>query len=103
MRDVPWIRSALLMMALLTPPMVSSAQVAVSITVGPPALPEYEQPPMPDVGYLWAPGYWAYGDDGYYWVPGTWVLVPQPGLLWTPGYWEDTDGNFFWHDGYWAV
>jgi hypothetical protein len=102
MRIGPWMRSALLMTVLVAPPMVATAQVNVSITVGPPELPEYEQPAMPDVGYLWAPGYWAYGDDGYYWVPGTWVLVPEQGLLWTPGYWEADGGNYAWHDGYWA-
>ena len=53
-------------------PAASYAQVAVgvSIRVGPPALPVYEQPPCPGDGYLWTPGYWAYGPVGYYWVPG---------------------------------
>ena len=27
----------------------------------PPALPAYDQPPIPGPGYLWTPGYWAYG------------------------------------------
>ena len=66
--------------------------VAVSITVAPPVLPVYDQPPIPAPGYIWTPGYWAWGDDGYYWVPGTWVEPPAVGLLWTPGYWG-------WHDG----
>ena len=66
-----------------------SAQIAVgvSIRVGPPAIPVYEQPPCPQEGYLWTPGYWAYGEAGYYWVPGVWVAAPRPGFLWTPGYW----------------
>jgi WXXGXW repeat (2 copies) len=45
------------------------------------------QPEIPAPGYIWTPGYWAYGTDGYYWVPGTWVQPPAVGLLWTPGYW----------------
>src|SRR6202035_2556668 len=62
------------MMVILTPA-ASRAQVAVgvSIRLGPPAIPVYEQPPCPVEGYLWTPGYWAYGDAGYYWVPGVWV------------------------------
>src|SRR5271156_4152023 len=65
--------------ALVVVPTVSYAQIAVgvSITIAPPVLPIYLQPPIPAPGYIWTPGYWAYGDAGYYWVPGTWVLPPQ--------------------------
>ncbi len=78
------------------------AQIAVSITVEPPALPVYEQPPIPEPGYIWTPGYWAYGPEGYFWVPGTWIEPPQPGLLWTPGFWAWSDGAFLWNAGYWG-
>ena len=74
----------------------------VLITVAPPPLVVYEQPPCPEEGYFWSPGYWAYGDDGYFWVPGTWVEVPRPGYLWTPGYWGFASGNYRWHGGYWG-
>ena len=79
----------------------ASAQI-VSITVAPPVLPVYVQPPIPEPGYIWTPGYWAYSDDGYYWVPGTWVLPPAVGLLWTPGYWGWNDGVYIWNAGYWG-
>src|SRR5258708_7688844 len=87
----------------LTIPVQSRAQVAVGISVqiGPPALPVYEQPICPGEGYIWTPGYWAYGDDDYYWVPGTWVLAPV-GMLWTPGYWAWQDGSYAWYPGYWG-
>src|SRR5580698_5247723 len=78
------------------------AQFGVSITVGPPALPVYEQPPVPAQGYLWAPGYWAYGQDGYFFVPGTWVMAPQPGFLWTPGYWGWRGNAYAFNEGYWG-
>lgn len=93
---------ALLMLALL--PATSSAQIgiAVSINTMPPPLPVYDQPPCPDEGYLWEPGYWAWGPDGYYWVPGVWVEPPQPGLFWTPGYWGFVNGNYMWNEGYWG-
>ncbi|MGA9885263.1 MAG: hypothetical protein WBQ34_16230 [Candidatus Acidiferrales bacterium] len=85
-------------------PSPASAQVAVgiSVRVGPPALPVYAQPICPGAGYIWTPGYWAYGDDGYYWVPGTWVLAPEPGYLWTPGWWGFESGAYLWHPGYWG-
>ena len=71
--------------------------------VEPPPLPVYDQPPIPEPGYLWVPGYWAWDDDaGYYWVPGTWVLPPEPELLWTPAYWGWNDGVYAFHEGYWG-
>jgi hypothetical protein len=95
--------AALVLGPLVLPP-ASQAQVAVGISVriGPPPLPVYVQPPCPVAGYMWIPGYWAYGPDGYYWVPGTWVPAPAPGLLWTPGYWGWGNGVYIWHAGYWG-
>ncbi|HKM67312.1 MAG TPA: hypothetical protein VJX70_09115 [Candidatus Acidoferrum sp.] len=96
----------LLLLAFLSLVIPSSApaQIAVGISVhiGPPALPVYAQPICPSPGYLWAPGYWAYGPAGYYWVPGTWVIAPTPGFLWTPGYWGWGGGAYLWHAGYWG-
>ena len=83
-------------------PAASSAQVAISVQIGPPVLPVYTQPPCPDPGYIWTPGYWAWGPDGYYWVPGVWVEPPEVGMLWTPGYWGFAGGFYVWHAGYWG-
>jgi WXXGXW repeat (2 copies) len=83
-------------------PTISHAQVAVSITVAPPVIPVYAQPPCPVAGYLWTPGYWAWGPAGYYWVPGVWIAPPHVGLLWTPGYWGFVGGAYAWHAGYWG-
>ena len=94
----------LVISAFLLAPVSSHAQISVGIAVhiGPPALPVYVQPPVPEPGYIWTPGYWAYGPDGYYWVPGAWVAPPEPGYLWTPGYWAFNDGSYFWRAGYWG-
>ena len=87
----------------LIPSAKAHAGVFVSINIAPPPLPVYVQPPMPSAGYLWTPGYWAYGDAGYYWVPGVWVQPPTVGVLWTPGYWGWGDGGLYaWHAGYWG-
>ena len=72
------------------------------ITVAPPELVAYSQPICPQEGYLWTPGYWAYGADGYFWVPGTWVEPPAVGLLWTPGYWGWGNDAYLWNEGYWG-
>jgi hypothetical protein len=106
MRKTSLLLAAFLALSVVALPSPSSAQVAIGISVriGPPALPVYEQPFCPGPNYIWTPGYWAWSPDGYYWVPGTWVLAPEPGLLWTPGYWgyDDDGDDYVWHPGYWG-
>ena len=84
------------------PGLVMAQAVAISVEIAPPPLPVYEQPPIPAPGYMWMPGYWAWGPAGYFWVPGTWVMPPAVGLLWTPGWWGWADGHYLWHAGYWG-
>jgi hypothetical protein len=83
-------------------PASSFAGVLISVNIAPPVLPVYEQPPCPQPGWLWTPGYWAYGDEGYYWVPGAWVPAPYEGALWTPPYWGWSSGIYVFHPGYWG-
>jgi hypothetical protein len=94
-----WILMTLLLSLI---PATSYAGVFISVGIAPPPLVVYEQPPCPEPGLLWTPGYWAYGPDGYYWVPGAWVPAPYEGALWTPGYWGWSDGLYVWHGGYWG-
>ncbi len=69
----------------------------------PPQLPQYDQPPCPQDGDMWTPGYWAYAaPTGYYWVPGAWVQAPYTGALWTPGYWGWRGGRYAFYRGYWG-
>jgi len=105
MRTIFSIRSLLLTLGLLALSAAASAQIGIglSIRIAPPELPVYEQPVCPEDGYIWTPGYWAYGDSDYYWVPGTWVMAPEVGYLWTPGYWGDDNGGYFFHEGYWGT
>src|SRR5271155_4211039 len=98
----PFVRVLLLAILTMGAPTLSSAAVFVSVNLAPPLLPVYTQPIVPGPGYIWTPGYWAYGPDGYYWVPGVWVLIPFVGALWTPGYWGWGDGSYVWHAGYWG-
>jgi hypothetical protein len=97
------IRILLVFLALAIPAALFG-QIGVSIAIGPPAMPVYEQPICPGDGYLWTPGYWAYDDSvsDYYWVPGTWVEAPEAGFLWTPGYWGWGGGGFLFNEGYWG-
>jgi hypothetical protein len=101
---VRFIRTLLFAVVVLMMSAASFGQVGVAISVGPPALPVYEQPLCPGDGYLWTPGYWAYDYDvnDYYWVPGTWVMAPEAGFLWTPAYWGWGGDGFVFYDGYWG-
>src|SRR5260370_26153972 len=99
MRPIRLLLLALLIMAI---PAASLAQCGVAIVIAPRALPGYTQPLCPADGYLWTPGYWAYGDEGYFWGPGTWVIAPEVGFLWTPGYWGWSGNVYVWNEGYWG-
>src|SRR5580692_4812601 len=101
MRKVHIVRLLLVAFVLMAIP-AAMAGFGVAITIAPPALPVYVQPLCPGDGYIWTPGYWAYGPDGYYWVPGAWVQPPQVGVLWTPGYWAFAGGIYVFHAGYWG-
>jgi hypothetical protein len=78
-------------------------QPTETATEAPPALPDYTQPPPPADGYVWTPGYWAWGPNGYYWVPGAWVAPPYVGALWTPGYWGFYGGRYLFYPGHWGL
>ena len=100
-------RNLLVALSVATPMLLLSvpqahAGVFISVNFAPPVLPVYAQPALPGPGYIWTPGYWAYGDAGYYWVPGVWVQPPSVGVLWTPGYWGFAGGAYAWHPGYWG-
>jgi hypothetical protein len=96
------IRPLMLFMLMLAIPAASFAGFGIAITIAPPPLPVYVQPPCPEPGYMWTPGYWAWGEGDYYWVPGTWVPAPSAGMLWTPGYWGWVGGSYRWNAGYWG-
>jgi hypothetical protein len=85
-------------------PAHAQADVLYTASAAPPVLPVYSQPPIPGLGYIWIPGYWAWDGTEFYWVPGYWELPPAADLLWTPGYWgwNDVDNDYAYYSGYWA-
>jgi WXXGXW repeat (2 copies) len=90
---------------IITTPIAATAQIGAVITYAlpPPVLPVYAQPPMPEDGYIWTPGYWQWAAPaGYYWIPGTWIMPPAANVLWTPPYWGWSDGLYLFHAGYWG-
>lgn len=98
----PFFRKAVVFAGLVAASSASFGQLVIQVGFAPPMLPVYVQPICPGDGYIWTPGYWAYGPEGYYWVPGTWVLAPQRGFLWTPAFWGWEGGFYHFHHGYWG-
>jgi hypothetical protein len=97
------LRILLLALAVSLIPASSFGGVFISVNFAPPVLPVYVQPPCPEPGLLWVPGYWAYDQNGYYWVPGQWIYPPYEGALWTPPYWGWSGGLYVFHPGYWGL
>lgn len=88
----------------LAAPLLLRADARISIQIGPPPIPNYDQPMSPRDGMAWTPGYWAWGDaGGYVWVPGAWVATPGTGMLWTPGYWGWSGEGYMFHAGHWGT
>src|ERR1700677_1407043 len=102
MKFSPYYIPVILGLAFAVPSIGASAQViGVGISIAPPPIPVYVQPPIPEPGYMWTPGYWAY-ENNYYWVPGTWVEPPSVGVLWTPPYWGFIGGVYGFNARYWG-
>jgi hypothetical protein len=94
--------SPLVMVA--APPATAQIGIGLSVQIAPPILPIYAQPPIPEAGFLWNPGYWGWNQSAaYYWVPGVWVRPPSIGALWTPPYWGWGGGGYLFHGGYWGA
>jgi hypothetical protein len=75
--------------------------VPVPVVVAPPAPVVEVVPVAPAVGYVWTPGYWAWGAAAYVWRPGRYVLPPYAGAAWVPGLWGVRGGGYVWAGDHW--
>ena len=73
--------------------------VDVSIGVGPPPV-FVETVPPPRVGYVWAPGYWAWNGHKHVWRKGYW-MHDRHGYAWAPHHWEQRGDRWFLEGGRW--
>lgn len=98
-------RHKLLAVALATAsfalPLAAQARVDIDINVAPPA-PRYEVVPPPRVGFVWAPGYWAWDDRHrrHQWRKGHYVRE-RPGQRWRADQWVERDGRYRYEPGRW--
>ena len=97
--------SSLLFAAILVLPVAGQARtdISVGIQIGPPPAPAVVvRPPVPQPGYVWAPGYWGWDGYRYVWVEGHW-MAPRPGHYWMAPHWERRGPNWVFIDGRWAA
>ncbi len=80
---------------------VGNGGVSVAIDIGtPPPAPRLEVIPPPRVGYVWAPGYWAWTGRHHEWVGGRWLLA-RDGYSHVPGRWEHRGGRWVFEPEHW--
>lgn len=98
------IQTAILALALAAgaafAPATSQARVFVDIRVAPPAT-RVEVVPAPRLGYVWAPGYWAWNGRAHVWHGGYW-LRERHGYHWNAPAWTPRGGRWHYSQGYWA-
>ena len=79
--------------------MAAPASAEVFIGVAPPD-PRVEVVPAPRLGYVWAPGYWAWRGRHHVWMEGHWVRA-RAGYRWEPDVWVSEGGRWRFNRGHW--
>jgi hypothetical protein len=77
-------------------------QISVYIGTPPPPIRYEVPPPMPQMGYVWMPGYWSPYGGRYVWAPGRWSRPPYYGAAWQGGGWDHDGRGWRYRQGYWA-
>ena len=84
----------------LSTPLPALSAVNLDIDIAPPA-PRVEVVPPPRVGWVWAPGFWAWRGHRHFWVAGRWMRE-RPGFHWVPAHWQPRGPHWHFVPGHWA-
>lgn len=79
-------------------PVVAQAQSFVSVSP-PPTI--FEVTPAPQIGFIWAPGYWGWQGHRHSWYPGHWIN-DRPGYVWIGHQWMHSGGGWRFEGGHWG-
>jgi WXXGXW repeat (2 copies) len=78
------------------------AGARVFLQIGPPAPLAVVAPVAPaPYGYVWQPGYYAWGGAAYRWVPGVWSRPPFSRAAWVAPRWGYGPRGWSFARGYW--
>jgi hypothetical protein len=80
-------------------PTIASAGISIDVDVAPPPL-RVEAVPEPRVGFVWAPGYWAWRGNAHVWVPGRYIRERR-GFHWVPAHWDQVGPHWHHVPGHW--
>jgi len=92
--------AALIVVGSLAAPVISEARVDLDVNIGPPVAQVETVPPPPQVGYVWAPGYWSWVDGRHVWVGGHY-MEPHRGFVWIPDHWVQRGPHYRFVPGHW--
>ena len=82
-------------------PAAAQANLNIGLTIGtPPPAPIYEPIPAPRVGFVWAPGFWAWEGGRHVWHAGNW-MPERRGYHWVPDRWAQAHGGWQREAGHW--
>jgi len=95
------VAASLLAMVAASASTIAAARTNVdfNISVGPPPV-VYEPVPPPRVGYIWAPGYWAWNGHRHVWHKGYW-MHERHGYAWAPDHWDHRGDRWYFNRGHW--
>lgn len=100
--DAKWALGSILAASTLTAPVFGQVSIGVTIGTPPPPIQYEAPPPMPAVGYVWTPGYWAPYGGRYVWHRGYWVNPPYYGAAWRPARWVHEGPGWRYYEGGWG-
>jgi WXXGXW repeat (2 copies) len=81
-------------------PTIASAGVAIDIDVAPPPV-RVEAVPPPQVGMVWAQGFWEWRGGAHVWVPGHYI-AERRGYHWVGDAWVQRGPHWHHEPGHWA-
>ncbi|WP_084080994.1 YXWGXW repeat-containing protein [Edaphobacter aggregans] len=97
-----WVLGSILAASTLTAPAFSQVSIGVTIGTPPPPIQYEAPPPIPAVGYVWTPGYWAPYGGHYAWRRGYWARPPYEGAPWRPARWVHEGPGWRYYEGGWG-
>ena len=80
-------------------PTIASAGIAIDIDVAPPPV-RVETIPPPQVGFVWAPGFWEWRGNAHVWVPGRYIHERR-GYHWVGDGWVQRGPHWHRVRGHW--
>jgi hypothetical protein len=87
--------------SLMASAMGAFAQIRVNINIGPPPPRREVIIQAPNPGWVWIPGYYAYGGSNWEWRAGRWEAPPSPQHIWVAPRYVRRGDHYDYYEGSW--